>query len=129
MQTTPSTGGLVIENDWPDDECRAHERHKASSHLLAFELPDGGLLGELVDISLGGFQLQAMQAPLAGAQLAVRIDVRMDGQDIARIDAQARCVWSKCDKTDATLRVGFEFLAMSDQASRDLRRLIEMLSA
>ena len=112
-----SQGGKPpVECDQADVERRTDERYAAPSYLRVVDTAGGEVLGEIEDISLGGFKLQVRQTLQRGATCALRIDIRIDGHDRTPIEVVARNIWVQKFSFDGITRAGFVFIGLSPTA-------------
>jgi c-di-GMP-binding flagellar brake protein YcgR len=126
---TPRADGQLIRDDWPVEDRRAHERYDAQSYLRAVDMSNGQVLGEIEDISLGGFRLQ-LAAPLRrGATYAARVEVRIEGDDRASIEMTARNIWMHKVDLEGVTHAGFVFIDLSPEARERIRALLSELAS
>lgn len=124
---TSSNSPLNSVPDWPVEDRRAHERYTDHSYLRAFNLADGMLLGEVHDISLGGLQMKLDRTMPRRGTYAVRIDVRMEGDNRSPIHVTARNVWTHPVDLEKATYAGFVFIDLSEQARTQLEAIFAEL--
>ena len=130
MDTRKTTAdSYAVECDWSDADRRAYERHAAQSYVRVVDVPSGAAVGEMLDISAGGFKLSAARGFRRGGIYQFRIDVCVDGRGRAPITAVARNVWSAAENGADAFRAGFVFVDLSAQARARLLQFIDELSA
>lgn len=113
-------GRPQVECDRAEVERRTDERYAAPSYLRVVDTACGEVLGEIEDISLGGFKLQVRHALQRGATCPLRIDIRIDGDDRAPIEVTARNIWVQKFSFDGITRAGFVFVGLSPTARAQL---------
>ena len=129
INTMQRAGGQAIRDDWPAEDRRAHERYDAQSYLRAVDTSCGVVLGEIEDISAGGFRLQLTTSLHRGATYAVRVEVRIEGDDRAPIEMTARNIWvHKVDREGVT-HAGFVFIDLSPNTREQLQALFTELAS
>lgn len=111
-----SDGTTTSVDNWPVENRRAHERYADQSHLRAVNSGDGMLLGEIQDISLGGVRMKLDCTLPRRGTYAMRIDIRMDGENRSPIHVTARNVWMHSVDFEKATYAGFVFIDLSDQA-------------
>jgi hypothetical protein len=116
-------GAQPTEGNRSGAERRVHERHEAQSYLRAIDAASGDLLGELEDISLGGFKLEVHQVIRRGATYDLRIDIRIDGRNPLPIEVKARNIWVHRLEFDGKARAGFVFIGLVPAARARLEAL------
>ena len=129
MDTRKTTAGsYAVECDWSDAERRAYERHAAHSYMRVVDVPSEATVGEIVDISLGGFKLAARRQFLRDSVYEFRIDVCVDGKGREPITVGARNVWSAAENGSDN-HAGFVFANLSALSRARLQQFIDELSA
>ena len=130
MDTRKTTAhSYAVPCDWSETERRAYERHAAQSYVRVVDVPSGATVGEIVDISAGGFKLAARREFRRDGVYEFRIDVCVDGKGREPITAVVRNVWSEAKNGSGTLHAGFVFVSLSAQSRGPLRQFIDELSA
>jgi|SRR5882672_5628395 len=119
----------TVESNWSEAERRAYERHAAHSYVRVVDVRNGATVGEIVDISLGGFKLAAQRQFRRGSVYEFRIDVCVDGKGREPITAIARNVWSGAKSGSDDLQAGFVFANLSAPSRACLQQFIDELSA
>lgn len=95
------------------------ERRKISRKLLSYYMRvldehSGELIGQLADISTGGFKLECTQRLPIGATYNLRIDQTGEISPKSYITFSARTRWCQRDPYDPTVyNVGFQILDMT----------------
>ena len=126
---TQHVGEQSIRDDWPVEDRRAHERYDTLSYLRAVDTTNGLMIGEIEDISFGGFKLQ-LAAPLRrGATYSVRIEMRIEGNDRAPIELTARNIWMHKVDLEGVTHAGFVFIGLLPGAREQLQALFAELAA
>ena len=97
--------------------------------MRVVDVPGGTAVGEMLDISAGGFKLSAARAFQRGGIYQFRIDVCVDGQRREPITVVARNVWSAVENGADAFRAGFVFVELSAQMRGRLQQFIDELSA
>jgi len=130
MDTRKTTAGsYAVECDWSDAERRAYERHAAHSYVRVVDVLSGATVGEIVDISLGGFKLAVRREFRRDSVYEFRIDVCVDGKGREPITAVARNAWSAPQNGSDNLHAGFVFVNLSALSRARLQQFIDELSA
>ena len=130
MDTRKTTADSdAVECDWSEAERRAYERHAARSYVRVVDARSEATVGEIVDISAGGFKLAARRQFRRDGLYDFRIDVRVDGEDREPITAVARNVWSAAKNGSDNLHAGFVFANLSALSRTRLQQFIDELSA
>jgi len=124
---TMSGDSYAVERDWSEAERRAYERYAAQSYVRVVDVPSGDTVGEIVDISAGGFKLAARRKFRRDDVYAFRIDVCVEGNGREPITALARNVWSAASSVD-NLHAGFVFISLSALSRARLQQFIDELS-
>jgi c-di-GMP-binding flagellar brake protein YcgR len=119
----------VVDCQWSEAERRAYERHAARSYVRVIDVHSGATMGEIVDISAGGFKLAAHRQFRLDGVYEFRIDVRVDGKDREPITAVARNVWSTAASGSDDFQAGFMFVSLSALSRARLQEFIDELSA
>jgi hypothetical protein len=119
----------AVDCDWSEAERRAYERHAARSYARVVDVPSGANVGEMLDISAGGFKMATRRPFLRDGVYEFRIDVRVDGKDREPITAVARNVWSAAKYGSEDLHAGFMFVNLSALSRARLQQFIDELSA
>ncbi len=122
-----SNGTTKPAQDWPVEDRRAHERYADESHLRAFNSSDGMLLGEIQDISLGGMRMKLDSTLLRRGTYAMRIDIRMEGENRSPIHVTARNVWMHPVDIEKVTYAGFVFIDLPDQARAQIEAIFSEL--
>jgi c-di-GMP-binding flagellar brake protein YcgR len=119
----------VVHCQLSEAERRAYERHAARSYVRAIDVHSGATMGEIVDISAGGFKLAGRRQFRLDGVYEFRIDVRVDGKDREPITAVARNVWSSAASCSEEFQAGFMFGSLSALSRARLQQFIDELSA
>lgn len=112
------------------DERRAHPRSAAPSYIRAVHVTTSAALGELDDISIGGFRLQAAAAAdlgTAGQDRALRLEPCIQGTSQAPIHVIACLRWQRSDAALGKVVAGFEFTRLSQAAVLQLDTFLQAL--
>jgi hypothetical protein len=130
MDTRRATAdSYPVECDWSEAERRAYERYAAQSYVRVVDVPSGATVGEIVDISAGGFKLAARRQFRRDGVYEFRIDVCVDGEGREPITAVARNVWSAAKDGSDNLHAGFVFVNLSALSRARLQQFIDELTA
>jgi hypothetical protein len=89
----------------------------------------GSTVGEVVDISEGGFKLAAKRQFRLDGVYEFRIDVCVKGKGREPINAVARNVWSAVQSGANNFHAGFMFVNLSAPSHARLQQFIDELSA
>lgn len=113
------------------EERRAHERLSARSFLRVFDRESGQALGDIDDISLGGFSLEAGSSQDLGApgNRALRIEICVDGVTRAPIAVEACQRWMIRDAKHGVTRAGYEFVSLTPSARQWIESFMAELSS
>jgi c-di-GMP-binding flagellar brake protein YcgR len=119
----------LIENDWNEEERRAYERYSVEFYLCVYNRDTGALMGDVVDISLGGMQLLS-ETPIASGELfRFRMDASLESGKKEVFEFEGRSVWQTEDLNPGFYNAGFEFLALSPAAMQSIQAVIEEIVA
>ena len=130
MDTRKTTGVIyAVDCDWSEAERRAYERYAAQSYVRVVDAPTGATVGEIVDISVGGFKLAARRQFRRDGVYEFRIDVCVEGKGREPIAAAARNVWSAAKNGSDNFHAGFVFVNLSASSRARLQEFIDELSA
>jgi c-di-GMP-binding flagellar brake protein YcgR len=120
--------GEVIACDWTDEDRRAYERYAAESYLRVTDM-DGEPVGELVDISPGGFMMLAKpDRHLTGTQVFA-IVASFDSQLREPIIVTARNAWVREADECGERMAGFQFFNLTAESCEQLAVLLTDLGA
>ena len=129
MDTGKTTAdSYAVERDWSEAERRAYERHAAQSYVRVVDVRSGATVGEIVDISEGGFKLAANRQFRRDGVYEFRIEVCVDGKGREPITAVACNVWSSVRVGSDNLHAGFKFVRLSTLSRARLQQFIDELS-
>jgi hypothetical protein len=110
----------------PRRERRNRERRSSSLYLQFVNQRTGQLIGDMADISAGGFRLESIRPIQPHMQFAFRIDVPpgISGQPFIKL--VARSLWCRPDPLDSRLYdAGFEILSVDPGDRHALEMVIE----
>ena len=118
-------------NEWPVEDRRADPRYETPSFVRALDRSTLAVVGEIDDISLGGFRLQLSSPEVLGDRQyrSLRLDMCVDGQPREPIDLVARVCWTHHDPALGVTLAGFELGHLSAKAATQLKVFIGELSA
>ena len=102
----------TLDTDAAERRVQARHAVPRSISLRAVDPVTEQVLGEVEDISPGGFKLLVTGTLRRRETVIVRIDVRIDGQDHWPIVARARNVWAHSLESDGAARAGFVFVEL-----------------
>ena len=113
------------------EERRSHERLSARSFLRVFDRESGQALGDIDDISLGGFRLEAGYSQDLGdpGPRALRIEICVDGVKRAPIAVEAHQRWMNREAKHGVTRAGYEFDSLTPLARQRIERFMAELSS
>jgi len=119
----------AVDLDWSEHERRQYERYAVSSYLRVVDADSGIVLGDVVDISLGGFKLIGAERETSGRRMKLRLEYGLENGRQAGLAFEATCVWHGADDATGSNAAGFAFRELSRAASDEIARLITELSA
>ncbi len=119
----------MIENDWNEENRREHTRYDLEDYYLrVYTREADDLLGQVVDISLGGMRLLS-DFPLPTKKLfSVWMDISLESGKKEKVALEARSVWSREDDNPGFYLTGFQYVNPSPQALRTIQAVIDELS-
>jgi hypothetical protein len=106
-------------------EKRKLKRHRLIYYLRVYSMPDGLLLGHLVDITPEGILIVG-ESPLPVDQdfnLHMALPGEIQGKEF--ILFTARCIWSRRDPAPSFFASGFQFVQPPAEEMRIIARLIQ----
>ena len=112
------------------DERRAHPRSAAPSYIRVVHVATSAVLGEVEDISIGGFRLRGAAAGdlgTAGQDRALRLEPCVQGGPKAPIHIVARLRWQRSDAALDQVVAGFEFTRLSQAAVLQLDAFLQAM--
>lgn len=124
-----TSSARAVDLDWSEQERRQYERHAVSFYLRAVDVENDTALGDLVDISEGGFKLIGTHPAVPGQRMLLSLDYRLETGHGAQIEVEARCVWIGGDEVTGLNAVGFAFCEPSPATSQKIAELISGLAA
>jgi hypothetical protein len=96
------------------NERRKLTRKEFTYYMRVLEEISGALVGQIVDISTGGFKIESSEPIPVGAVMRLRIDQTNELAQKSYISFSARVRWCQKDAYDpTTYNVGFQLLDMS----------------
>ena len=116
----------AIEDDWTAENRRQYERYAADFYLCIYE--EANLLGDVIDISLGGLKLLSHDILPVGQIMSLRLDAALESGRKLELEFEARVVWSDQDENMECYNAGLEFLDLSAAAQEILQSIISELS-
>jgi len=105
------------------DERRVHARRTPDAPLVAIHMDDGTILGEITDLSVGGFKLKVRSDFTLQRRglYPIRIDLQQDGVVRWPVFVTVQNVWQhRIDPASPDLTAGFVFIEPSPKARRHL---------
>jgi|WetSurMetagenome_2_1015567.scaffolds.fasta_scaffold1005749_1 c-di-GMP-binding flagellar brake protein YcgR len=117
----------MINNDWNDDERREYERYSVMFYLAVHERGNDAILGQIVDISLGGIRLLSEQPIPVGARLPLVMDVSLESGLTGKLPVEAACVWSEEDDNPGFYLAGFQFIDLTEHGTDFVQAIIDEL--
>lgn len=95
-------------------ERRKLSRRNFSYYMRVLDEVTGNLVGQLSDISTGGFKIESSQPIAAGTDFQLRIDQTREISNKNYLSFTARVKWCSRDPFDPTIyNVGFELVDMT----------------
>lgn len=110
------------------EEKRCGQRHGLLYYLRVIDRESGKSLGHLVDIAEGGIMLVRETALPPGQKYAMRLRWRDENGQLASVDFDAVCRWSRPDSMPGLQDAGFAIPAPDAETIKVIRRLIATLS-
>jgi len=107
---------------------RADDRHETFAYWAALDLETGRLIGMVVDVNQGGFQLHTghpIEVDTVCA-LSVQVDNNVAGCD--RLNLEARSLWCRKVAGKKLYAVGFKVIAPYREFRRVEQKLIDYFS-
>ncbi|MCP5158488.1 MAG: PilZ domain-containing protein [Gammaproteobacteria bacterium] len=117
----------AIEDDRSEEDRRQYDRYSTDFYLCVHTRPDDRLLGDVIDISLGGLKLLSNEALRVGEIMSLQMDIALESGRQGNFEFQARAVWSGQDENPECYTTGFEFLNLSPQTRKILQDIIDEL--
>lgn len=113
----------AIEDDWSEEKRRQYKRYSTHFYLRVFD--EESLLGDVINISLGGLKLFGSEILPLGQIMSLRLDVVLESGWQASFEFQAGVAWSDQDGNPARYyTAGLEFLGLSAQGREILQGII-----
>ncbi len=110
----------------PRRERRQRERHSSQLYLQFVDYRTGDVVGDLADVSAGGFKLESTRPILLGREFVFRVDVPAEISSRPFIKLIARSLWSAPDPMDSRLYdTGFEILGIDSVDVRTWDTILE----
>jgi hypothetical protein len=95
-------------------ERRKLARRNFTYYMRVLEETSGTLIGQILDISTGGFKLESAKPLPVGQTIKLRIDQTAEISPKSYISFSARTTWCQPDLYDPTIyNVGFQLLNMT----------------
>jgi hypothetical protein len=89
-------------------ERRGIKRKQTRHHTSVRAMPDGQVVGRLVDITTTGLMLLSPRPIPPGCEMKLRIPLRVMVHDMNEIEISAVTVWCRPDANPRFHRIGFE---------------------
>lgn len=119
----------AVDLDWSERERRQYERHAVNLYLRVVSVQGAAVLGEVVDISLGGFKLIGQQRMMAGRRMKLRLEFGLASGRRSGVAFEAKCIWEGPDEVSGLFAAGFAFCELSGAATEEIASVIAELSA
>jgi hypothetical protein len=119
---------IGIDNDWSFEERREYERMSVNFYLRVVDLDSARLLGDVVDISMGGMKLISAAPIPAEKKFRVQMDIALGNDYQEEVFFEAHSVWSRKDLNPGLFETGFRN-ALSPHAAASIQRLIDMIKS
>ncbi|MFM9888145.1 MAG: PilZ domain-containing protein [Burkholderiales bacterium] len=100
----------VISSDLRPDERRAYERYLVDFFIRIIDERDGTILGDVVDISLGGMKLMSEAHLPSGGTYTVRLDLAMESGFKRQVSFAATSAWAKPSEDGKHFYIGLQYL-------------------
>jgi c-di-GMP-binding flagellar brake protein YcgR len=127
MSSTKESPAIAVGHDWSDADRRQYERFVVDFFCRVVEVESEAVLGDVVDVSLGGIQLMSKVPVPIGKQYGLRMEVSLESGRRERVALEARSVWTQRDASGDHYTTGFEFLGLSSTARRSVQAIIDEL--
>ena len=119
-----------IENDWTTEERRVYDRYCVEFYLNVYYRNSNALVGHVVDISLGGFQLLSLKPIVIGKQFLFRMEVSLESGIKEQFEFEARSIWQNDDMSTGQFNAGFQLVDPSPETKRHFQSIIsEIMSS
>lgn len=118
----------TVDLDWSEQERRQYERHAVSCYLRVFAIEEGVVVGDVVDISAGGFKIVGSRPMVPGRRMQLRLEYGLESGRHSFIELEARCVWYDTDDATGLDAGGFAFCELSASVRQLIARLIAELT-
>ncbi|MCG8015707.1 MAG: PilZ domain-containing protein [Candidatus Thiodiazotropha sp. 'RUGA'] len=115
----------IHENSLKPDDRRSVKRRHLIYYLRVWRSEDNTPLGQVVDINSQGLMLIGEKPIPTGEELALKIHLPDEGEEIKFLNFKAICRWSSKDINTAFYDSGCEFVDQSDEKIEQLQKLIE----
>jgi hypothetical protein len=106
-------------------EKRIEPRKQANEKVTVTDINSGRLLGNLVNISQGGFMLVSDAAPNPGQLFQLRLLLPTPILDQGHIELGAECLWcQEASDSDGYCWAGFQIIDVSEQGADLIEQLV-----
>lgn len=104
---------------------RKLKRHRLIYYLRVYSLPEGRLLGHLIDITPAGILIVGESPLPVGMDFVLKMELpsRVNGKDV--IEFAARCLWSRKDPAPQFFASGFQFERVAQEDQQVISGLIK----
>jgi hypothetical protein len=117
-----------ITQDAAAADRRAHPRYKLRIRLRVHDRLHPTIVGEVIDIGLGGLRLRVAEPIPPARRYRLSIEIGIGARDRPRIDVIARCVWHRATP-DRLFEAGFEFVETTARTRLCVAKLIDEYGA
>lgn len=112
----------AIEDGWSEKKRRQHKRYNTRFCLRVFD--EENLLGDVIDISLGGLKLLGSEILPLGQIMSLRLEAVLESGQPASFEFQAGVAWSDQDENPGRYITGLEFLGLLAQGREIMQGMI-----
>ncbi|HUH36304.1 MAG TPA: PilZ domain-containing protein [Spongiibacteraceae bacterium] len=107
------------------DDHRRRERAEPAGNIAVLDSINGGVLGELINISVDGLMLMTAReiATQSILQLSLQLPAPLLGS--GTIELGADCLWCRKAEDQQHYWAGFQIIDASDEAVRQIETLIQ----
>jgi c-di-GMP-binding flagellar brake protein YcgR len=120
---------VLIAHDWSESERRQYERHSVEFFLRVQDRNQGVVLGDVVDISLGGMKLLSAAPIPIDQHFDLSMSISLESGRRETISFEARSVWCQKDEGTHLYNLGFQFLNLSAEALRGVQAILGELDS
>lgn len=117
----------IIDSDWSEQDRRQYERYSTEFYLCVYKQNQTSLLGQVIDISLGGLQLVSSEPIELKQHFNLLMEVSLESGLHEQALFEAESVWSSEDDNDDLYNTGFQFKNLSFETLQALQRITDEL--